>query len=119
MFTVLLFQIKQHLLSTAFLNGFETPWELRNPLSKAIPWEFHGYNGHSKHNWSHNRVNILSLGHGKLSQFLKLMIHYLTTRREHNFLYYDIATLYRWYMQGNPGIRWRNPMRFVVALWIM
>ena len=49
-FAGLLVDIKLHLLSTVPFSWVQTPWELWNPLSKAVPGKFHGTGGHSKCN---------------------------------------------------------------------
>ena len=50
MFTGSLFQIKLYLLSTALLRGFQTPHELENTLSKALPGKFLGSDAYGKRN---------------------------------------------------------------------
>ena len=48
MFADRLFEIKLHLFSTVWRIGFQRFWELWNPLSKAIPGNFHGSGSNSK-----------------------------------------------------------------------
>ena len=49
---------KLHSLRTVLLSGFQSSWELWNPLSKAAPDKFHGSGGHSNHNCLLDQANF-------------------------------------------------------------
>ena len=58
MFTVPSFEIKLHLVGTAILRGFQTPRELVNPLSKAVPVKCHGSGAYGNFNCLQDRANF-------------------------------------------------------------
>ena len=51
-------QMKLHLLSSLFINGFPTPSELWNSLNKALPGKFYGSGGHSKRQCLQDQANV-------------------------------------------------------------
>ena len=50
--------MKLYLLSTVLLSGFKAFGKLWNPLSKAVPGNFQGSDGHSKHNCLQDRADF-------------------------------------------------------------
>ena len=58
MLAVSLFKTKLQLLSTVLISGFQSPRELWNPLSEAVPGKFHGFGGDGKPNCLQDRANF-------------------------------------------------------------
>ena len=56
-----------HLLSTVLVNGFQSPQQLWNPMSKIVPGKFMGLAGIVNTTDYKTEPIFTVLGHGKLS----------------------------------------------------